>query len=146
MIPTHTFTLLRAMQTQLQAMEAQQRLLRQQLIEIQQILTCHHVIGYDPIRHVISDSQPKNSLVSQSLEGREIARPAVKKGENALCVRCGYEWVTRTNNPQKCPTCHSPWWYQPKWRWTKKAELPLNVQIETGMAGITYDKTEEDMP
>ena len=146
MIPTHTFTLLRAMQTQLQTMEAQQRLLRQQLTEIQQILTCHHVVGYDPIRYEISHSQPKNSLVSQPLEGKEITRPAVRKGESALCVRCGHEWVTRTDNPQKCPTCHSPWWYQPKWRWAKKAELPLNMQIETGMAGITYDKAEEDVP
>lgn len=145
MIPTHAFTLLRAMQTQLQTMEVQQRLLRQQLTEIQQILTYHHTIGYDAIRHEISHSQSKNSLVNQSLENKETERPVVKKGESALCVRCGHGWVTRTNNPQKCPTCHSPWWYQPKWRWSKKAELPLNIPTETEMAGMAYDKTEEDM-
>lgn len=146
MIPTHTFTLLRAMQTQLQAMETQQRLLRRQLTELQQILTCHYSIGYDPIRHEISHSQLQNRLVTKPLERKEIRRPKVKKGENALCVRCGYEWVTRTDNPQKCPTCHSPWWYQPKWRWAKKADLPLNIRTETRMAGITHDKIEEDTP
>ena len=27
-----------------------------------------------------------------------------------LCLRCGYEWFSRVQNPSQCPSCHSVLW------------------------------------
>lgn len=37
------------------------------------------------------------------------------------CLRCGYEWIPRTQKPKYCPACNSPYWNKPKWKGLKKA-------------------------
>ena len=43
--------------------------------------------------------------------------PSVPVGTLLTCVRCSYQWTTRTIRPKKCPECETPWWFPPKWRW-----------------------------
>ena len=33
------------------------------------------------------------------------------------CVRCEHMWRPRSSSPKKCPSCKSPWWFMPRWRW-----------------------------
>jgi len=37
------------------------------------------------------------------------------------CLRCGREWVPRTDHPLTCPECRSPYWNVPR-RARPKAE------------------------
>lgn len=30
------------------------------------------------------------------------------------CLRCGYTWIPRTEEPRNCPRCHSPYWNEPR--------------------------------
>ena len=30
------------------------------------------------------------------------------------CLRCGYEWETKIDNPRFCPNCNSPYWDKAK--------------------------------
>lgn len=32
------------------------------------------------------------------------------------CLRCGWEWIPRIQNPTMCPNpdCHSPYWNKPR--------------------------------
>jgi hypothetical protein len=34
----------------------------------------------------------------------------------AVCLRCGYEWTPRKENPKKCPSCQNPGWNTPRTR------------------------------
>ena len=38
-----------------------------------------------------------------------IGVPVVER-EAAVCLRCGYQWFPRVENPAKCPHCSSPLW------------------------------------
>jgi len=35
------------------------------------------------------------------------------------CLRCGYEWVPRVENPVTCAKCKNPFWNKPKKRTLK---------------------------
>ena len=48
------------------------------------------------------------------------APPTIPQGGTATCVRCHHAWVPYVRQPRKCPKCHTPWWYLPRWRWRKK--------------------------
>jgi Zn finger protein HypA/HybF involved in hydrogenase expression len=37
------------------------------------------------------------------------------------CLRCGHEWVPRTNDVRQCPRCKSAFWNVPK----NKTKQPL---------------------
>lgn len=30
------------------------------------------------------------------------------------CLRCGYKWPPRVENPKKCPGCKSEYWNKPR--------------------------------
>ncbi|MEM3260703.1 MAG: hypothetical protein QXZ38_04085 [Candidatus Micrarchaeaceae archaeon] len=32
------------------------------------------------------------------------------------CLRCGYEWIPKKENPKNCPRCHSPYWFKERRR------------------------------
>jgi hypothetical protein len=34
----------------------------------------------------------------------------------ATCLRCGYDWTPRKENPKKCPSCQNPGWNTPRTR------------------------------
>lgn len=34
--------------------------------------------------------------------------------EKEKCLRCGHEWIKRTDAPVVCPGCHSPYWDKKK--------------------------------
>lgn len=48
--------------------------------------------------------------------------PFVPKAQSVNCIRCDYRWTPQSRYPQKCPNCRSPWWYPPKWRWSKNGD------------------------
>lgn len=43
------------------------------------------------------------------------------------CVRCEHLWRPRTSSPKKCPSCKSPWWFMPRWRWAAKEGSKTSV-------------------
>ncbi len=30
------------------------------------------------------------------------------------CLRCGHDWIPRTERPETCPKCHSAYWHRPR--------------------------------
>ncbi len=39
------------------------------------------------------------------------------------CVRCGHNWATRKGRPPRvCPTCKSPYWDKPMWKFVKRLD------------------------
>ena len=57
--------------------------------------------------------------------------PFVPKGESVTCVRCDYVWTPQSRTPQKCPSCRSPWWYPPKFRWRKNDPAKEASEVTT---------------
>lgn len=45
------------------------------------------------------------------------------------CLRCGYEWATRLDNPVRCAKCRSPYWDIGKGISEVAAELPDDAPI-----------------
>ncbi len=41
------------------------------------------------------------------------------------CLRCGYEWIPRTDTPKKCPGCKSSYYNRPR-------RKDLTIQPTTG--------------
>ena len=46
--------------------------------------------------------------------------PTIPPGGTATCVRCQHAWFPYVKQPRKCPKCHMPWWYLPRWRWRRR--------------------------
>ena len=60
---------------------------------------------------MMSQSPPSNSCAPSSTG----VQPKPKAGRQAqTCLRCGYEWFSRVQNPSQCPSCHSVLWNTPR--------------------------------
>ena len=57
------------------------------------------------------------------------------------CRRCGYQWIPRTEKPQTCPKCRSPYWYKSRKKakhresWFIKKEVEKNERKENKKEG-----------
>jgi predicted Zn-ribbon and HTH transcriptional regulator len=36
------------------------------------------------------------------------------KHKKAICLRCGWSWIPRVENPASCPHCKNPKWNIPR--------------------------------
>ncbi len=50
----------------------------------------------------------------------------IKLGEKLKCLRCGYEWLPRTEEVFTCAKCRSPYWNVPRTMINKKPRSPLS--------------------
>jgi len=49
--------------------------------------------------------------------------------KNKRCQRCRWEWVSRVENPAKCPQCGSPYWNKPRMprSWAQLERMGVNI-------------------
>jgi predicted Zn-ribbon and HTH transcriptional regulator len=45
---------------------------------------------------------------------------------NKICLKCGYGWDSRKDNPKSCPDCKSRRWYEPKRESTPEGDINGN--------------------
>lgn len=115
-----------AIQKQTAAMESMISLIHNDLEEIKHLmsLTPIYPMGY----HLSQENfgGQNQGLVlghNTNLQRRSKARPPfVPKAQSVTCIRCNYQWTPQSRYPQKCPNCRSPWWYPPKWRWSRNGD------------------------
>lgn len=122
-LETDMSDLINAIQKQTIAIENLSALIQADLHEIKYMLSLTPIY---PMSYYLSQEnfggQMQGVVYGQNtnLQKKSKSRPPfVPKGQAVTCVRCGYEWKPQSRTPQKCPTCRSPWWYPPKWRWQK---------------------------
>lgn len=115
-----------AMQRQTALMEHMLSLLHNDLQEIKYLLSLTPVY---PMRYHMSQEnfggQNQGMVLGPTTITQKRSKdrpPFVPKGESVKCVRCEYEWTPQSRYPQKCPNCRSPWWFPPKWRWSRNSD------------------------
>ena len=119
--------LIKAIQKQTTAIENLSSLIQTDLEEIKQLLALTQTY---PMRYYFSQENfggqmqgvvygKNTNLLKKKAKPRP---PFVPAGQAVACVRCGHEWKPQSRTPQKCPTCRSPWWYPPRWRWQKNED------------------------
>lgn len=106
-------------------MPRQSRLRRDQLIHLLKVASdCHQALGrlleithYDDLQ--INDQASQEETLTLLLDDKT-PPPTIPPGGTATCVRCQHAWTPYVRQPRKCPKCHTPWWYLPRWRWRTK--------------------------
>ena len=119
--------LIQAIQEQTRAIESLISLLQNDFTEIKKLLA---LTQENPMRYYLSQENFGGQMqgvvhgkaVNMSNRKGKPPQPFVPQGHSVTCVRCEYQWTPQSRTPQKCPTCRSPWWYPPKWRWRKNGD------------------------
>lgn len=71
----------------------------------------------------VKDWRAKKRLEKQALQKQatfeeqlEEAKQKNRRLPLITCIRCGWQWIPKVENPKTCPSCNSPYWNKAKTR------------------------------
>lgn len=86
--------------------------------------------------HETEKRSPRLGIQNNTGEGESNGAVPALPRQAARCLRCGYQWFPRAQNPVQCARCRSKWWNQER---TYQIEGKPDPTRKPRPRGVSYD-------